>query len=161
MLEHASPLIRLLAQRDALHHDASLLERELAIFRAQRQRKPAHQRPHYSPAERSQILEVVKLRGWSAKEAGSRFVVHPNTIRNWEKAVDDKLRSVRLLGGPPWNRLHDGVRRLVHEIREAFPEPEFGTRISCAPASGSAGHRSEECCRKSHRSRRSNILQRE
>ena len=128
MLEHASPLVRLLGQRDALHHDASLLERELAVFRSQRERKAAHQRPHYSPAERAQILEVMKLRGWSAKEAGVRFVVHPNTIRNWQKAVRDKLRAEQMLGGPPWNRLHDGVRRLVHEIREAFPEPEFGTR---------------------------------
>ncbi len=33
MLVHASPLIRLLAQRDAIHHEASLLKRELAIFR--------------------------------------------------------------------------------------------------------------------------------
>ncbi|MCB9848509.1 MAG: DDE-type integrase/transposase/recombinase [Phycisphaeraceae bacterium] len=128
MLDHASPLVRLLGQRDAIHHDASLLERELAVFRSQRQRKPAHQRPHYSPAERAQILEVMRLRGWSTKEAGSRFVVHPNTIRNWQRAVDDKLRAERLLGGPPWNRLHDTIRRLVHEIREAFPEPEFGTR---------------------------------
>ena len=29
MLEHASPLVRLLGQRDALHHNASLLEGEL------------------------------------------------------------------------------------------------------------------------------------
>ncbi len=55
-------------------------------------------------------------------------MLHPNTIRNWQRAVDNKLNAERLLGGPPWNRLHDGVRRLVHEIREAFPEPEFGTR---------------------------------
>ncbi len=128
MLEHASPLVRLLGQRDALHYDASLLERELSVFRSQRERKPAHQRSHYAPAERAQIIEVMKLRGWSAKETGSRFVVHPNTIRNWQKAVRDKLRAEQLLGGPPWNRLHDGVRRLIHEIREAFPEPEFGTR---------------------------------
>ena len=128
MLEHASPLVRLLGQRDALHQDASLLERELAVFRSQRERKPAHQRPHYSPAERAQILEVMKLRGWSAKEAGARFVVHPNTIRNWQRAVHDKLNAEQLLGSPAWNRLHDGVRWLIHEIREAFPEPEFGTR---------------------------------
>lgn len=128
MLEHASPLIRLLGYRDAMHHDACLLERELAVFRSQRERKPAHQRSHYSPSERAQILQVVKLRGWSAKEAGARFVVHPNTIRNWQKAVHDKLKAEQLLGGPPWNRLHVGVRRLIHEIREAFPEPEFGTR---------------------------------
>lgn len=44
MLEHASPLIRLFGQRDALHHDASLLKRELAVFRSQRERKPVHHR---------------------------------------------------------------------------------------------------------------------
>ena len=73
----------------------------------------------------------MKLRERSAKEAGTRFVVHPNTIRNWQKAVRDKLRAEQLLRGPPWNRLHDGVHRLIHVIhviREAFPEPEFGTR---------------------------------
>jgi len=128
MLAHASPLVRLMGQRDAIHHDASLLERELAIFRSQRQRKPAHQRPHYSPSERAQILEVMKLRGWSVKETSQRFVVHPNTIRNWLHSVEDKVRARHVLGAPPWNRLHDGVRRLVHEIRETFPEPEFGTR---------------------------------
>ncbi|GAB5496014.1 MAG: hypothetical protein Phyf2KO_10940 [Phycisphaerales bacterium] len=105
-----------------------MLERELAVFRSQLEWKPAHQRPHYSPAERAQILEIMKLRGWSAKEAGARFVVHPNTIRNWQRAIHDKLRAEQLLGSPPWNRLHDGVRRLIHESREAFPEPEFGTR---------------------------------
>jgi transposase InsO family protein len=128
MLEHASPLIRLLGQRDALYHDVSLLERELAVFRGQRQRNPAHQRPHYTPSQRAKILEVMKLRGWSAKEAGIRFVLHPNTIRNWQNAVANKLNAKRVLGGPPWSRLHDGVRRLVREIRAAFPVPEFGTR---------------------------------
>ena len=63
ILEHVSPLVQLIGQRDGIYHDASLLERELAIFRGQRQRKPAHQRPHYSPSERAQILEVMKLRG--------------------------------------------------------------------------------------------------
>ncbi len=63
MLEHASPLVRLLGQWNALHHDASLLERELAVLRSQRERKPSHQRPHFSPAERAQILEVMKLPG--------------------------------------------------------------------------------------------------
>ncbi|MEO1717482.1 MAG: helix-turn-helix domain-containing protein [Planctomycetota bacterium] len=118
----------MMGQRDAASHDAALLERELEVFRSQRRRKPTHQRSYYAPAERAQILEVVRLRGWSAKEAAERFAVHPNTIRNWQKAVDDKLRAERTLGQPPWNRIHAGVRRLVHELRVAFPEPEFGTR---------------------------------
>ncbi|MEO0632009.1 MAG: hypothetical protein AAFY46_14990, partial [Planctomycetota bacterium] len=106
----------------------TMLERELEVFRSQRRRKSAHQRPHYAPAERAQTLEVMRLRGWLANEAAERFVVHPNTIRNWQKAIEDKLRAEQVLGCPPWNRIHDGVRRLVHEIRVAFPEPEFGTR---------------------------------
>lgn len=128
MLDHASPIVRMMAQRDASSHDAALLEREIEIFRSQRQRRPAHQRSHYAPTERAQILEVMKLRGWSARETAERFVLHPNTIRNWQKAVEDTLRSERVLGRPPWNRIHDGVRQLVHKIRAAFPEPEFGTR---------------------------------
>ncbi|MEL7483153.1 MAG: hypothetical protein AAFN41_02245 [Planctomycetota bacterium] len=70
----------------------------------------------------------MKLRGWSTKEAAQRVIVHPNTIRNWQKAVEDKLRVEQVLGRPRWNRIRDGVRLLVHEMRVAFPEPEFGTR---------------------------------
>ncbi|MEN1705640.1 MAG: hypothetical protein AAGJ54_09040 [Planctomycetota bacterium] len=128
MLAHASPLVRVIGQRDALHIERLLLERELAVFRSQRFRRPAKQRAFYAPEERAEILRVMRLRGWSPKEAGERFVVHPNTIRNWLKAVDDKIRSDQLIGGPPCNRLHDGVRWLIQEIRQAFPEPEFGTR---------------------------------
>ncbi|MEL6761931.1 MAG: hypothetical protein AAFP04_16245, partial [Myxococcota bacterium] len=128
MLDHASPIVRTMGQRDAAGHDAALLERELEVFRSHRRRKPAHQRSHYSPAERAHILEIMRLRGWSTKEAAQRFIVHPNTIRNWQKAVEHELRAERVLGQPPWNRHHDGVRRLVHEIRVAFPEPEFCTR---------------------------------
>ena len=51
MMAHASPLVRLTGPRDAIHYDDSLLVRELAVFRSQRQRKPVHQRPHYSPFE--------------------------------------------------------------------------------------------------------------
>ena len=129
MLAHASPLVRVMGQRDALHAETSLLERELTVFRSQRFRKPSKQRPFYAPEERAEILQVMRLRGWSPKEAGERFVVHPNTIWNWLKAVDDKVRSERLIGGPPWNRLHDCVRWLIQEIRLVFPEPEFGARM--------------------------------
>ena len=128
MLAHSSPLVRVMGQRDHTFSDAALLERELAVFRSQRHHKPAKQRPHYTPEERAEILQVMRLRGWSAKRAGQRFVVHPNTIRNWQKAVEDKLRAEHMLGTPPWNRLHDGVRWLIHELRRTFPEPEFGTR---------------------------------
>lgn len=126
--EHPSPMLRLLAQRDHAHTDAVLLERELAIYRSQRQRWPTKRRPHFAPQERSEILQLRRLRGWLVKETAQRFVVHPNTIRNWQRAVREKHRAEQLVGEPPWNKLHAGVRWLLHEIRRSCPERDFGTR---------------------------------
>lgn len=127
-LGHPCPTVRVLAQRDHAHSDAVLLERELAIFRSHRQCRPAKRRPYYSPQERAEILRLMRLRGWSAKETAARFVVHPNTIRNWKKAQLKKHAADDAVGSPPWNRLHAGVRWLVHEIRSLCPERDFGTR---------------------------------
>tara|TARA_R110002072_G_C7977582_1_gene535743 strand:- start:23499 stop:24734 length:1236 start_codon:yes stop_codon:yes gene_type:complete len=126
--EHPMPMVRLLAQRDHAHSDTVLLERELAIYRSQRHRNPAKQRPHYAPQERAEILQLMRLRGWSCKETATRFVVHQNTIRNWRKALQDKHKSESVVGAPPWNKLHGGVRWLVHEMRQLCPERDFGTR---------------------------------
>ena len=125
---HPSPMVRVLAQRDHAYTDSVLLERELAIFRSQRQSRPAKRRPHYAPQERAEIPQLMRLRGWSTKETAARFIVHPNTIRNWKRALRDKLKADDLVGAPPWNRLHEGVRWLVHEIRLLCPERDFGTR---------------------------------
>ena len=37
----------------------------------------------------------------------------------------DKLRAEQLLGGPPWNRLCDDVRWLIHEIRVLWKRIEI------------------------------------
>tara|TARA_R110000744_G_scaffold112179_2_gene210416 strand:+ start:10999 stop:11862 length:864 start_codon:yes stop_codon:yes gene_type:complete len=126
--EHPMPMVGLLAQRDHAHTESVLLERELAIYRSQRHCKSPKLRPHYSPQERSEILQLMCLRGWSCKEAAARFVVHPNTIRNWKRALRDKLKADQLVGAPPWNKLHEGIRWLVHKIRQLCPERDFGTR---------------------------------
>jgi len=127
-LSHPSAMIRMLAQRDHLHSEASLLEREVAIFRAQRLAKVPRRRAQFAPEQRAEILQLIALRGWSAKFAASRFGLHPNTIRNWKRLLRDKHKSERRFGEPPWNRLHDAVRWTVREIRRLCPEREFGTR---------------------------------
>ncbi len=70
----------------------------------------------------------MRLRGWSCKETAARFVVHPNTIHNWRKLLRVKHKSESVVGPPPWNKLHGGVRWLVHEMRQLCPERDFGTR---------------------------------
>lgn len=123
-----SPVLHMMARRDHTHWEARMLERELAVFRSQRTRLESHRRPQYSPEQRAEILQIMRLRGWSAKQVADRFVVHPNTIRSWIKVLRNKNHGNRLLGQPPWNKYHEGVRWLVHELRQLCPEREFGTR---------------------------------
>jgi hypothetical protein len=61
----ASPVLRLLRQRDHALAKVQLLRRELAILRAQRQFMSPHRRPDYRPKERLAILQLRRLRGWS------------------------------------------------------------------------------------------------
>jgi transposase InsO family protein/transposase-like protein len=125
-LEHASRTVRLLGQRDHLFTETALLEREVAILRSHRCRRPPKQRPHYTPEERAQILSLMALRHWSPKKTAERFGLHPNTVRNWLDAIDGDREG--RIGAPPWNKLHQSVRWLVKEIRTLCPEPEFGSR---------------------------------
>ncbi len=104
-----------------------LLRRELEIFRKQRRSAKPHKRPTFSPEQRWAILQLMRLRGWSVQTTADRFVLHPNTIRLWLKAVHSESPG-RLLGGVPWNRIDDAVRHAVHELRALFSEPEFGRR---------------------------------
>jgi len=42
--------------------DAALLERELTVFRQERERIPPKQRPHYTPTHRLEILQITYAR---------------------------------------------------------------------------------------------------
>lgn len=121
--------VRIKAHRDHLYTEAALLERELEVFRPQRMSKPPRERPHYSPEQRAEILQLVALRQWSAAYTAQSFGLHENTIRGWKRALLNKHRADELLGSPLWNRLHESVRHTVHEIRKLCPERDFGMRL--------------------------------
>ena len=61
LTSHPSPVLRLAAARDAIAWDAALLERELAIFRQERERTPAKQQPRYTPTHRLEILQFMRF----------------------------------------------------------------------------------------------------
>ncbi len=124
----ASPVLRLMAHRDHVSWEMELLRRELEILRGQRENLPPHGRPGYSPDQRLAILQIMRLRNWSTTLVAKRFILHPNTVRDWIKAVDGRRDPSGLLGRPRWNRIDDAVRWAVHELRQLCPEPEFGTR---------------------------------
>jgi transposase-like protein len=106
----ASPIVRLLVQRDQEATEGDLLRRELEVFRAQRESLPPHRRPDYSPAQRLAILQLRRLRGWSIRKTAERFVVHRNTIRGWIRAAEGKGRPSLLAGAVVWNRIDEAVR---------------------------------------------------
>jgi len=124
----ASPIVRLLVQRDQAFTEVDLLRRDVEVFRAQREGLPPYRRPDYQPEQRLAILQLRRLRGWSIKKTAKHFVVHRNTIRAWIMSAEGKGRPSLLNGAVVWNRIDDSVRWAVHELRRLCPEPEFGTR---------------------------------
>ncbi|MEM1108874.1 MAG: integrase core domain-containing protein [Planctomycetota bacterium] len=128
VIDSGSRTLEALARRDHLHVENELLRRELTVLRGQRAAMNPHKRPDYLPEQRFEILQLMRLRGWSCEEAARRFVLHPNTIRGWRQAIEGKRDPVGLLGQAPWNQIEDIVKWATHELRRLCPEPEFGTR---------------------------------
>ncbi|MGC8541311.1 MAG: transposase [Phycisphaerae bacterium] len=124
----ASPIPRLMIQRDHEVTESELLRRELDILRAGRENMPPQKRPDYRPTQRLAILQFMRLRGWNIKITAKRFVIHENTLRAWIKAVEGNGKPNLLAGAIVWNRMDDAVRWAAHELRRLCPEPEFGTR---------------------------------
>ena len=91
-----------------------MLRRKLEILRDQRENLPSHRRPDYSPDQRLAILQIMRLRNWNTTLVANRFVLHPNTVRDWIKAVDGRRDPSSLLGRPRWNRIDDAVEWVVH-----------------------------------------------
>ena len=77
----ASPILRLMIQRDHEVTESELLRRELEILRTGRENMPPQKRPDYRPAQRLAILQLMRLRGWNTKTVAKRFVIHENTLR--------------------------------------------------------------------------------
>ncbi len=123
----SSPVMRAMMQRDQLFSQIQWLKRELEILRQQRADCPANKRPEFSPEQRLAILQLMRQRNWSAAVAAKRFVIHPNTIRKWIRAIDGREKSKSLLPQISWNHMDDAVRWAVHELRQLCPEPEMGT----------------------------------
>ncbi len=123
-----SSVKRLTAERDDALLDAKLLKREIAVLRRNRALLPHERRPHYSPEDRREILQIRRLRGWSLRMTAHHFVLHYNTIWNWNRAWLSMENVGLFFGRVPWNRITDGVRWAVHELRSLCVEIEFGTR---------------------------------
>ena len=59
----ASPVLRLMTQRDHIHAELDLVQRELQILRDQRAGLRPHKRPDYAPEQVEQARRRGALRG--------------------------------------------------------------------------------------------------
>jgi transposase InsO family protein len=139
-LGNPSSYKRLMAERHEALLDANLCKREIAVLRRNRESLPHQKRPHYSPRDRFEILQIMKLRQWSLQDTADHFVLHYNTVWNWTQAWKHKENVGLFFGRVPWNRISEGIRWAVHELRRLCAEAEFGTR-SIAMQLIRAGHK--------------------
>ena len=123
-----SSTIRLMAERDDALWHAAFLEREVAVFRRRIGAMNPHKRPPLQPQDRFEILQIIRLRGWSLKTAAKRFVVHYNSLGAWRREFLGGKDVGRFFGPAPFNKLGDTARWLVHEVRRMCPHLATGTR---------------------------------
>ena len=66
-----------------LETEVAMLREELRILGSRMNRIPPQRRPQCSPVERTAIMELRAMRGWSKAETARRFFVSDDTIRAW------------------------------------------------------------------------------
>ena len=78
------------------------------------------------------ILQIMWLRGWSIVLTAKRFVLHRNTISSWLRRFRGEANPGPFFGKPPWNRIGESVRWLVHEMKSLGMDFGMGTRAIAA-----------------------------
>lgn len=103
-------LLRLLSRKD----------REIFLLRKRLSRIPAANRSRFRPSERIEILEHGERHGMSTRRLARFFLVDPETIARWKRAVDrGRTALVTTLG--PLTRFRDLVREVARMLRRAHP----------------------------------------
>jgi transposase InsO family protein len=95
-------------------------EREVNRIIVQRMaRLPANRRPHFTPIERLQVLEVRAANGWTLAETGRRFGVMPATISSWEKELENPGTLLKM--SQPVNTYDELTKAVVRRLKVLCP----------------------------------------
>ena len=101
-----------------LETEVGLLREEARILGARIARIAPKRRPQYPPIERMAILELRAMRGWSKAETARHIFVSDDTIRTWQRRVND---DTLLQTATPVNRFPDFIRHTVQQIKLFCP----------------------------------------
>ncbi len=113
--------VRLRAECDRLREEVAQLREASRIKDARMARIPAQRRPHYSPIERLEILQLRAARGWSLQQTAKAFLVTPETVAAWMKRLDEAGPNALLQLSEPVNRFPELVRYLVQRLKVLCP----------------------------------------
>ena len=108
-----SQIIRLTAERDAALFRNALLERGLAVFRHRLGNMNPHRRPDVLPQDRFEVLQIIRMQGWSIQHAADRFVLHENTVGAWQRMFRGNEDAGGPFGPAPFSRIGDAVRWIL------------------------------------------------
>ena len=101
-----------------LETEVELLREEARILSSRIARIAPQRRPQYPPIERMAILKLRAMRGWSKVETARHLFVSDDTIRSWQRRVDD---DTLLQTATPVNRFPDFIRHTVQQIKLFCP----------------------------------------
>lgn len=115
------PRARLQGQNERLRSELLLAREELRLKDARMSRLSPARRPHYSSAERLEILLLAAARGWSIAETARRFLVTSATIADWKKRCDEEGADALVQVREPVNKFPDFVTALVQQCQALVP----------------------------------------
>ena len=112
---------RLHAQLDQATAEIALLQEELLIKDGRWERSQSRRRPHYSPVQRMQILQLRSARGWTLEKTAQLFLVDLQTLLHWMRRLDEPGERPLIQTVEPVNRYPDFVRNLVRQLKCLLP----------------------------------------
>ena len=70
-------------QRRKAHRNNRMQRLRAEILRQERASISPADRIPYAPAQQSEIIELMRLRGWSVEQTARRFVIPEEMLRQW------------------------------------------------------------------------------
>ena len=113
--------VRLAAERDRLDTEVAMLREEIRIKDTRMATLAPHRRPHYPPAERMAILQLMAARGWSKAQTGRRFLVTDDTVASWSGRIEEDGPGALVQAVVPVDKFPDFVAAMVSKLKGLFP----------------------------------------
>ncbi len=120
-LDCASRHAREHAEHERLRLDSDSDREALRLVHARFGRMDPKKRTHYTRAERFRILELKAQNGWTAIQAGDRFLVDEDTVCRWIKTLTQVDEETLLAIQPPVNKFPDFVDRIIARMVVVLP----------------------------------------